>query len=175
MASYSSPVYWLALIISLAACSGTSTETTVGSELDSERTEMAEETQEETIESVINAYISIKNALVKSNAESAQAGAVKLLSVVDATNMPEVQQKTKEMAAVKGLDSLRSRFDSLSVALYDQVKAHPDSSQTLYKMYCPMAFNNRGAFWLSNEQKIENPYFGDEMLTCGRVEEEITF
>jgi hypothetical protein len=34
-----------------------------------------------------------------------------------------------------------------------------------------MAFDNRGAHWLSDESTIKNPYFGDKMLTCGSVEE----
>jgi len=37
--------------------------------------------------------------------------------------------------------------------------------------YCPMAFNNEGAYWLSDQAAIRNPYFGDAMLTCGTVKE----
>ncbi|NJN26228.1 MAG: DUF3347 domain-containing protein [Cyclobacteriaceae bacterium] len=36
-----------------------------------------------------------------------------------------------------------------------------------------MAFNDEGAFWLSKEEEIYNPYFGDKMLKCGRMEEKI--
>ena len=43
----------------------------------------------------------------------------------------------------------------------------------LYYQYCPMAFNNKGAYWLSNEEAIRNPYFGDKMLKCGLVERDI--
>jgi membrane fusion protein, copper/silver efflux system len=31
----------------------------------------------------------------------------------------------------------------------------------------------KGAFWLSDSDKVLNPYFGDAMLTCGNVEEEL--
>jgi Cu(I)/Ag(I) efflux system membrane fusion protein len=34
-----------------------------------------------------------------------------------------------------------------------------------------MAFNDKGAYWLSDKEAIRNPYFGDKMLTCGSVEE----
>lgn len=165
----------LAILLGLAACSGNPQETEQDGKPTSARTEKAEMAKEKTMENVVNQYLSIKDALVVSDAESAQAGAVALLGVVDATKMPLLQQKTKEMAAVNNLDSLRIHFDSLSVALYEQVKQQPDSNRVLYKQYCPMAFNNRGAFWLSTHREIKNPYFGDEMLTCGRVEEEITF
>jgi hypothetical protein len=34
-----------------------------------------------------------------------------------------------------------------------------------------MAFNNEGAFRLSDNKTIRNPYSGDKMLTCGEVRE----
>jgi len=36
-----------------------------------------------------------------------------------------------------------------------------------YYQYCPMAFDNKGAYWISNETEIRNPYFGEKMLKCG--------
>jgi hypothetical protein len=36
-----------------------------------------------------------------------------------------------------------------------------------------MAFNNEGAYWLSAEKEVNNPYFGDKMLHCGSVKEEL--
>ncbi|WP_317044539.1 hypothetical protein [Maribacter sp. 4G9] len=39
----------------------------------------------------------------------------------------------------------------------------------VYIQKCPMANNNKGAFWLSMEKEIKNPYYGDQMLTCGSI------
>ena len=36
-----------------------------------------------------------------------------------------------------------------------------------------MAFNDAGATWLSAEDQVLNPYFGDVMLRCGIVQETI--
>jgi Cu(I)/Ag(I) efflux system membrane fusion protein len=36
-----------------------------------------------------------------------------------------------------------------------------------------MAFDNKGAYWLSNTQEIYNPYFGEEMRFCGEVKEQL--
>jgi Cu(I)/Ag(I) efflux system membrane fusion protein len=36
-----------------------------------------------------------------------------------------------------------------------------------------MADRNNGARWLSKEQKVLNPYFGEAMLKCGSVKEEL--
>ena len=70
----------------------------------------------------------------------------------------------------------RRYFSELSQALYYVCeKTTKGRSRRFYKQYCPMAFDNQGAFWLSNVEEIRNPYFGDEMLTCGSVEEEVSF
>ena len=43
----------------------------------------------------------------------------------------------------------------------------------VYIQYCPMAFNDKGADWLSYDSYIRNPYFGDLMLKCGLVTDSI--
>ena len=40
----------------------------------------------------------------------------------------------------------------------------------LYQLKCPMAFDNRGAVWLQDQQDVRNPYFGKVMLQCGEVQ-----
>ncbi len=165
-----------ALALSLAACSGnTQQEASETSEPVTTRTEKATVAEQKTAGDVVDGYLALKDALVASDARDAQDQAIELLELVDATKMPDVQQRVKEMAAATDLAVQRTYFDSLSIALYDHLKAQPPSDQTIYKQYCPMAFDNRGAFWLSDNREIKNPYFGDEMLKCGRVEEEITF
>jgi hypothetical protein len=47
------------------------------------------------------------------------------------------------------------------------------TEKTLYKDFCPMANNNKGAYWLSEVKDIKNPYFGSKMLKCGNVREQI--
>jgi Cu(I)/Ag(I) efflux system membrane fusion protein len=44
-----------------------------------------------------------------------------------------------------------------------------ENSTNYYIQKCPMANNNKGAVWLSMEEEIRNPYYGDAMLTCGSV------
>jgi Cu(I)/Ag(I) efflux system membrane fusion protein len=43
----------------------------------------------------------------------------------------------------------------------------------IYVQHCPMADSNKGADWLSKEKEILNPYFGQDMLTCGEVKKKI--
>jgi hypothetical protein len=171
-------IYFIAAaaVLSLAACSGNpqQSETTAGEGPATTQTEKAVVAEQKTLGGVVMGYLALKDALVASNPEDAQARAVDLLKMVDATKTPDIQQNVKEMAAATDLAAQRTYFDSLSMNLYEQVKEHGAPHQTLYKQHCPMAFDNRGAFWLSANREIENPYFGDEMLKCGRVEEEIS-
>jgi hypothetical protein len=43
----------------------------------------------------------------------------------------------------------------------------------IYEQFCPMYKNNEGGVWLSMNEEIRNPYFGDKMLKCGKVQREI--
>ena len=39
----------------------------------------------------------------------------------------------------------------------------------IYQLHCPMAFDGAGADWFSEVSEVRNPYYGDKMLTCGKV------
>jgi len=51
--------------------------------------------------------------------------------------------------------------------MYALAKAVKLTADPVYYTYCPM----KKAYWLSSEPTIKNPYFGNAMLTCGKVEE----
>ena len=78
-----------------------------------------------------------------------------------------------EITASADIEIQRTAFSTLSDVFYKTIKAYGLGSATTYYDFCPMAFNNQGAFWLSDVKEIRNPYFGDKMLTCGRVTEEL--
>ncbi|RBL91095.1 DUF3347 domain-containing protein [Chitinophaga flava] len=75
--------------------------------------------------------------------------------------------------AAPHLDAQRTAYATLSNDLITLVKKSGISSGSLYIDYCPMALNDKGGYWLSNDSGIKNPYFGDKMLTCGEVKETI--
>lgn len=68
-------------------------------------------------------------------------------------------------------DKQRLNFINLSKALINAIESFGTSFENpLYIQFCPMANNDKGATWISLEENIVNPYFGDVMLTCGNVE-----
>lgn len=67
----------------------------------------------------------------------------------------------------------REHFVMLSKDIADLVKTFGNGGQTLYKDFCPMANDGKGAVWISEMKEIKNPYFGKALPTCGSVKETI--
>lgn len=118
-----------------------------------------------------NAYLQLKDALVASDAKAAAVAAGWMRG-----HLGEDPLKAgEELASIEeSLDIERQRTwfaalnDKMEAVLRDRL-----SSGTVYKQFCPMAFNNKGGYWFSDSETIRNPYFGDAMLNCGRVVEEL--
>lgn len=141
-----------------------------------------------SVDEMLIAYLQIKNALANDNASEAATGGnafVQAISKVDKLAMTTEQKKrfeeiaddAKEMAEHIGKSSdkiahQREHFEMLSDDVYDMVKTFKPA-QTLYKDYCPMYNDGKGANWVSETKDIKNPYLGKKMPTCGEVKEEI--
>lgn len=135
---------------------------------------------------VFNNYIAIKDAFVSSDAGLAKekAGAfltslagvdMKLLTGAAHNDWMTYEAGLKSAAvAIQGegdLEVQRSTFSELSDVMYKSIRAFGLAGTTAYYDFCPMAFDDQGGFWLSDQKEIRNPYFGDKMLSCGRVQE----
>lgn len=119
-------------------------------------------------------YIHLKDALVASNPQEAKIAADALQkSLGSISNGKKASDEAAKISVSADLDEHRKVFSTLSNEMKTLVKKSKLSSGALFVEYCPMANNNQGAFWLSNEKQIKNPYFGDAMLTCGSVKETI--
>ena len=46
-------------------------------------------------------------------------------------------------------------------------------SEPVYYNNCPMFNDGKGANWLSKESAVKNPYYGSQMMTCGKTVETI--
>ena len=137
---------------------------------------------------IISAYLQLKNALANDKSqEAATAGntIVTAMSKIDKTTFSDGQKKVyadieddaKEHAEHIGKNGgniahQREHFEMLSKDVYDLIKAF-GSTQVMYKDFCPMYNNDKGAFWISETKEIKNPYLGKAMPTCGTMKEEI--
>ncbi len=68
------------------------------------------------------------------------------------------------------IEKLRSNFEIISDNLIELAKSFEQVGDLKFnEAYCPMAFGNKGAYWLQKENQIANPYFGAKMLRCGEI------
>ena len=134
------------------------------------------------LEQVFNAYIKLKDALVDDDSSTASASAKTLLSAMKNVDMKqltdhnahshwmtiskEITESATSISKISDIEKQRSHFKHLSAHLSKGVKLF-GVNQKVYEQFCPMADNNNGAYWLSLDEAIKNPYLGAKMLTCG--------
>jgi hypothetical protein len=140
------------------------------------------------IKKLTDHYLQIKNALTNTKPTEAGDAANKMseaLKGFDKSLLSADQKKVydqheerlktsaEHIAKSSGdVEHQREQFSVMSESLYALVKAF-GGGKTLYHDHCPMAKDGKGAMWLSETKEIKNPYFGDKMMECGSVEEEI--
>lgn len=132
--------------------------------------EMFHEFNDENIATVYEHYNHIKTALVGSDYNEAKKGATMLTgSLKEIKESESASKAAKNIEKAEDLKSQRIAFSELSNAMAVLIKGNLKSG-IIYKDFCPMALDG-GAYWLSSEKNILNPYFGDKMLKCGTVKE----
>ncbi|MDX1762233.1 MAG: DUF3347 domain-containing protein [Christiangramia sp.] len=116
-------------------------------------------------------YLEVKDALVQTDAAQASKAA-KQLQEKTAENNPKIAELAGKLASEADVNVQRETFSELTAAM-DPVLKEAIKSGKIYKQFCPMAFEGKGDYWYASSEEIRNPYFGDKMLKCGRVEETI--
>lgn len=132
---------------------------------------------------LLHDYYSLKDALVASDVGRASEAAITLQMSADSMEkfindsthilciyVKEIKTQAGHIVtAKKNVELQRIPFQKVSDAVFTLLKECNLKNAGIYRQYCPMAFNNKGAYWLSREEKIKNPYFGNKMLTCGET------
>jgi hypothetical protein len=143
---------------------------------------------------LINAYIDLKDALVASDAAKATAAAQNLRTASDSLKVNEIKGDStgvikqtaltytssitgsaQALVTEKDIEGKRKEFGNIADAMWTLTRTVRYSGKKLYWEYCPMAFNNQGAYWISYERDIKNPYFGSKMMNCGSVEDSLDY
>jgi Cu(I)/Ag(I) efflux system membrane fusion protein len=141
---------------------------------------------------VMQSYYRLSAALVEADSTGANTAAVSLKTKMDSLPVSLLQMDSSHLAGIAGitgsisaelaglegetgLEGKRASFQMVSDMLFDLVKNTGLKGDTIYHQYCPMAFNDKGAFWLSDKPAIENPYFGHKMLTCGETRDTLIY
>jgi len=134
---------------------------------------------EKSFQTVIGAYIELKDALIKSDISLASNKSDAFRKSLEAISVSE-REKTNNYWSIlhktskginKNVDLVhhRKQFHLISDKLIEMVRNFDKVDNNLFVQFCPMADNNNGAYWLSKEEKVINPYFGESMINCGKV------
>jgi Cu(I)/Ag(I) efflux system membrane fusion protein len=162
-------------------------ETNVNHSNMNERIKVSKDFQNQ-LNAVFNSYINLKDDLVKNSPKKVSKDAktlnnqlsqvdMKLLTDSNAHNHwmsleKEIKASATSISNTSDIVEQRNHFKHLSFHLTNALELF-GINEKVYHQFCPMADNNKGAYWLSREQKVINPYFGDKMLTCGEVKQVI--
>jgi membrane fusion protein, copper/silver efflux system len=135
----------------------------------------------------IEAYITGKDGFVESDLSAAQSGFEAFREKLDEIgehglsgdghmawmeSWSELMDHSETITQADDIEDARSAFRHLSDELIKAVHLFGIEG-VVYHQYCPMAFDDEGADWLSTENQIQNPYLPETMLMCGEVIERI--
>jgi hypothetical protein len=148
----------------------------------------------QSYQQLMTGYYNLKDALVASDTVRANSASQQLVVYADSLAINEIvadstgviRETAKTFsAAISGsaqalvkentIEAKRKEFEIISDALWSLTRTVKYDGEKVYYQFCPMAFNNKGAYWLSNQPVIRNPYFGDEMPECGKVEDSLDY
>lgn len=139
------------------------------------------------LNALANEYLNLKDALVLTDNKAAAKAIPSFLKEVEKVDMALVEGDAhiywmKQLKVFKAhgnkigrlddVEAQRKQFQFVSDALINSIQAFGTEGKALYKQHCPMAFDYKGADWISDEKGIRNPYFGDKMMKCGLVKAE---
>jgi len=130
---------------------------------------------------VLLKYLDIKDALVAGDTGICKTATINFLDAMEQlkerfpknnstyTYLDSMQTFAKKIDKSALIDHKRSMFSLLSNSMNQFLKSIEIKNAHIYHQFCPMALHDTGAFWLSQEADIKNPYFGKEMLECGET------
>jgi membrane fusion protein, copper/silver efflux system len=136
----------------------------------------------EQIADLLRGYFTLHEALAGDDLPAARQAAGQLRSAAEGVSGEGLSEPARHawqkekadlgtildaMQADEALAPLRLTFSQLSgemEALVHRFGAGPASP--VYRVHCPMALGNQGAWWLQQTVEVRNPYFGSTMLKC---------
>jgi len=112
-------------------------------------------------------YLEIKMALTNGDGNQVKDVARGMAEAFteERAEMKSIANQLAETDDIEKQRELFSQFTEKAGPMFEDAL----SGGTIYKKFCPMAFNNKGAYWYADVEGISNPYFGDKMLNCGSV------
>lgn len=91
----------------------------------------------------------------------------------EAPTLAKLRADSRKLLNASDIKTAREAFHAISDEIISLVEHVGTSGDTVFKMHCPMAFNNKGGSWLQANKDLRNPYYGSMMLHCGMKQAEL--
>jgi Cu(I)/Ag(I) efflux system membrane fusion protein len=123
---------------------------------------------------LLPSYLRLKDALVETNADAAATEAKQFsmsLAKIDASSLDgksihiwnpllnKMLNSAKESSSNNDVEQQRKHLGQITDAYYEAITQFNLTGLNAYYQYCPMAFHDAGAYWISKEKEIRNPYY----------------
>jgi len=129
----------------------------------------------EQVPALVQPYIALQEALAADDLEASKTAVGQLRAAIPEERLKAVVSTLTTIRNAEDLSTARQPFKIVSDALIELIRQHTaEIDSDLYLAYCPMAFDNRGAFWIQDDQTLNNPYYGSMMLRCGVIRESLS-
>lgn len=140
------------------------------------------------LSALLNPYLKLKDALVQTNSVDASKAAKDMITTLSEVDMKLVKgdahlawmkvlgvmnSAATSISNSDNIEAQRKSFSDFSNSFYSSIQQFEISGLHAYYQYCPMALNDQGAYWISQNKEIQNPYFGNKMMKCGETKSEL--
>ncbi|MGM0555585.1 MAG: DUF3347 domain-containing protein [Myxococcota bacterium] len=127
-------------------------------------------------------YMAMSEAMVSDDSKAASAAAEKMheqMGKLDGSALEGEAQKAWKthqkvmsdslghMMEADDMKTMREQFSHMSEGIYGALHSFGGTDHPVHVAHCPMAMDGDGAYWLSTDKEISNPYMGAEMPGCG--------
>jgi hypothetical protein len=130
--------------------------------------------KDDKLNAVYQHYVHLTTALINGDAKEAKIASNAIeAGVKEVPGGESIAANAAKITVAGDIEAQRTVYATLSNDFIALVKKSGVSGGELYVDYCPMALNDKGAYWLSANKEIRNPYFGEKMMNCGEVKETI--
>lgn len=146
---------------------------------------------DQSFENLLTAYLQLKDQLVAEKdsgiAQSTRAlvlasDSLKLSELRADSNLVQtafsysdgISSEAQGLLGENNLVSKRRSFQMISDQLYDLIRTVQYQQKPLYRFYCSKAFEDQGAYWISDQTIVMNPYQPSIKPICGEIKDSIS-
>ena len=170
-------IFTIAVISSLFGCKEKQTvEIRTPAEIKEEPQELPDIADVEFMDGLIgkvwHIYLEMRMALNDHDEDQVQQSARSMAESFspDLMNLKSLSLKLSETEDIEAQRKIYAQLTQELGPLFEDAL----TAGSIYKMYCPLAFNNKGAYWYADVEETSNPYLDEDHPECRSLEKTIT-